>query len=57
LSFSHSSFDIPVEIVLRLTTTHCSQSTRRSFILSFQNSKLWALNFFISILNILSRKN
>jgi hypothetical protein len=53
-SFSHSSIDIPVSMVPGQTVVHCSQSTRRYSILSFQSSKFWPLNFSISILELLA---
>ena len=48
-----SSSDTPTRVVIGLIATHCSQSTRRFPILSFQSSKFWPLNFWIPILYVL----
>lgn len=50
--FSWSSFDVPVDMVLSLTSIHYSWSTKISSILSFHNSKLCPSNFSISILDM-----
>ena len=53
-SFFHSFFDISVGMVPGQNVSHCSRSTRRYSILSFQSSKLRPLNFSISFLQLLA---
>lgn len=50
--FFQSSCDIPARAIPSLIATHCSQSTRKSSILSFHNSKFFWFNFSISICEV-----